>query len=405
MGPVQVHGLELDRRQQRLGRPGRMRVAYLIYGTGLGGGELLLANHLAHCDRKRFDPMVICSAEGPLAARLRSLSIPVFLLPLNEEANVLGWISVPRLRTLWQLARILNQERVDLLHSYTMETRNYAHAAALITGLPLIHTSQDTWFGEMFGRWQWFALNHIPARIIVTSETVRRSLRVGATLSADRVVMIKPGIDLERFTPRTDARQVRAELGVPPFAKVVGIIARLSSVKGYETFFAAAARVAAAAPDVRFVIVGDAVLAYDDYARVLPLDITRHGLSDRVILTGFRDDVERLIASMDVVVSASPRESFGLVLAEAGACARPVVATCSGGAEEIVIPGTTGLLVPPAAPQAMADAILRVLGDPVAAAAMGAAGRRRVEEHFDLRKMVRAIESEYLAVAGTLRPH
>ena len=151
--------------------------------------------------------------------------------------------------------------------------------------------------------------------------------------------------------------------------------------------------------------VGDAVLAHDDYAPILHLDIARHGLRDKVILTGFRDDVERLIASMDVVVSASPRESFGLVLAEAAACARPVVAACSGGAEEIVIPGTTGLLVPPGAPQAMADAILRVLGDPVAAAAMGAAGRRRVEEHFDLHKMVRAIESEYLAVAAAARPH
>ena len=399
-----MHGLEL-RKQQRIGLPGRMRVAYLIYGTGLGGGELLLANHLAHCKRTRFDPIVICSAEGALTARLRSLSIPVHLLPLNEEANVLGWVSVPRLGTLWRLVRILKRERVHLLHSYTMETRNYAHAAALVTGLPLIHTSQDTWFGNMFGRLQWIALNHIPARIIVTSETVRQSLHVGATLRADRVVMIKPGVDLDRFTPRTDAPQVRAELGVPPFAKVVGIIGRLSSVKGYETFFAAAARVVAAAPDVRFVVVGDAVLAHDDYAPILHLDIARHGLRDKVILTGFRDDVERLIASMDVVVSASPRESFGLVLAEAAACARPVVAACSGGAEEIVIPGTTGLLVPPGAQQAMADAILRLLGDPVAASAMGAAGRRHAEEHFDLRNMVRAIESEYLAVAGAARAH
>ena len=377
-----------------------MRVAYLIFGTGLGGGELLLVNHLAHCDRERFQPLVICSAEGALAARLRGLNIPVFLLPLNKEASVLGRLSVPQPRTLLQLTRILRQERVDLIHSYTLETRNYAHAAALVTGLPLIHTSQDTWFGDLFGRLQWLALNHIPATIIVTSETVRRSLRVGTLLRADHVVTIKPGVDLDRFAPRDDAARTRSDLGIRASANVVGIIARLSSVKGYETFFAAAARVAASLPDTQFVVVGDAVLADDDYARHIHSDIERHELRNRVIMTGFREDTPQLIAAMDVLVSASPRESFGLVLAEAAACARPVVASCSGGAEEIVVPGITGLLVPAHNPPAMADAILRILADPAAAVAMGAAARRHAESHFDLRRMVRAIEAEYIAAAG-----
>ena len=382
-----------------------MRVAYLVFGTGLGGGELLLANHLMCCDRKTFDPLVICSAEGSLAAKLRSLGVPVFLVPLNKQFSLFGRMSFPHPRTLWHLVLLLRNERVDLIHSYTMETRNYAHAAALITRLPLIHTSQDTWFGEMFGRLQWFALNHIPERIIVTSDTVRVSLRVGSLLRPDPVVTIKPGIDLDRFAPRSDSPSVRAELGIPANVKVVGIIGRLSSVKGYETFFAAAALVVVSVPEIRFLVVGDAVLADDDYAREILRDIAGHGLVNRTIMTGFRDDVARLIGAMDVVVSASPRESFGLVLAEAAACARPVVAVRSGGAEEIVVPGTTGILVPPQDPQAMATAILHVLGNRAAAAAMGAAARRHAEAHFDLRQMVRAIESEYLAVAGASRLH
>ena len=376
-----------------------MRVAYLIFFTGLGGGELLLVNHLAHCDRERFQPLVFCSGEGALAARLRGMNIPVFLVPLNKEARMLGR-GVPEPRTLLQLTRVLRRERVDLIHSYTLDTRNYAHAAALVTGLPLIHTSQDTWFGDLFGRLQWLAFNHIPAKIIATSETVRRSLHVGTLLRADRVVTIKPGIDLDGFAPRDDSARTRTDLGIPAGANVVGIVARLSSVKGYGTFFAAAARVAASLPDTIFVVVGGEVLADDDYAHCIYTDIERYGLRDRVIMTGFREDIPRLIAAMDVLVSASPRESFGLVLAEAAACARPVVASCSGGAEEIVLPGITGLLVPAHDPPAMADAILRILGDPAAAAAMGAAARRHAESHFDLRRMVRAIEAEYMAVAG-----
>jgi glycosyltransferase involved in cell wall biosynthesis len=378
----------------------RLRVAYLVYGSGLGGGELLLANHLERRDRARFDPFVVCSAEGALPARLRALHVPVHLLPLDREASVLGRMSLPRPATLWRLVRLLRRERADLLHSYTMETRNYAHAAALITRLPLVHTSQDTWFGGMFGRLQWLALNRIPKRIIVTSEAVRRSLRVGTALRETGVVMINPGIDTARFAPRTDAAQVRAELGIAPDARVAGIIGRLSSIKGYETFFAAAARVARRVPDARFLVVGGAVLPDDDYGQKIHQDVAGFGLAGRVVLTGFRDDVERLIGAMDVLVSASPRESFGMVLAEAGACARPVVAARSGGAEEIVVPGETGMLVPAGNPEAMASAILDVFDHPAAAAAMGEAGRRRVRERFDIGGMVRAVESEYLGILG-----
>ncbi|HWU37800.1 MAG TPA: glycosyltransferase, partial [Candidatus Acidoferrum sp.] len=134
------------------------RVAYLIYSVGLGGGELLLVNHLTHADRTAFDPLVVCSEEGPLPSALRSVGISVFTLPIHEQASLLGRMNIPKLSTAWRLATLLTREGVGLIHSYTLETRNYAHAAALLTRCPLIHTSQDFWFGDMFRSVQWRAM-------------------------------------------------------------------------------------------------------------------------------------------------------------------------------------------------------------------------------------------------------
>jgi glycosyltransferase involved in cell wall biosynthesis len=322
------------------------------------------------------------------------MGVPVFFLPIHQEAEILSWIRVPMPHTLWQLARLLRHERVKLIHSYTLDTRNYANAAALLTGCPLIHTSHDFWLGNEFTPMQWWAMNRIPERVIVISETVRWGLHVGIRLDPAQVVLINPGVDLVRFSPRDEGAGVRAEFGLAETTPLVGIVGRFNAEKGFDTFFAAAALVACRIPSARFLVVGRTTLPDDDEADVMR-PMARLELQGRVILTGFRDDVPRLLAAMDVVVSASPRESYPTVLMEAAACGRPAVATRSGGAEEIVVDGDTGLLVPVNDALAMAEAITALLTNSAWATAMGQAARRRAEERFDLIRMVRQMEVEY----------
>jgi glycosyltransferase involved in cell wall biosynthesis len=372
----------------------------MIYNVGLGGGELLLAAHLTHADRRNFEPFVVCAGPGPLSDHLLKLGVPVAFHPVDRGIKVLRF-SVPRPDTALRLAAEYRREGVDLIHSYTLETRNYANAAALLTGLPLVHTCQDTWFGSSFGPLQWAAMNHVPSRIVATSKTALSSLRVGEKLDPRRVTLISAGIDIKRFAPRKDSAVVRGELGIGTSVPVVGIVSRFWAGKGFDVFFAAAARIAARFPAARFLVVGGAVLRSDRYAERIHELIRDLALSQQTILTGFRDDVERLIACLDVLVSASPRESFGLTLAEAAACGRPVVATRSGGAEEIVVHGETGLLVPGGDSAALADAVMSLLADPDRANAMGAAGRRRAETCFDIQMMVRKIEALYMEVQAT----
>lgn len=375
-----------------------IKVAYLVYGAGLGGGETLLVNHLLHANRSAFAPLVVATEDGALVRRLREIGVEVVLIPLHRAGSFFGRLSRPYLRTVLQLARVITRAKCGLIHSYTLETRNYAHAAALLTGIPLIHTSQDTWFGSGFSRLQWWAMNRIPKRIIATSEVVSRSLYVGDRLDRSIVRIIKPGIDISTFCEDNDRTIVQAELGIAPEVPVIGMVARYSADKGFDTFFAAAEIIVRNRSAATFLVVGGAVLRWDHYGPEIERLIAHHELRGHVVLTGFRSDVPRLIRAMDVLVSASPRESFGLTLAEAAACARPVVATRSGGSEEVVIEHETGLLVPPGEPEALANAIVELLDDPQRAESMGRAARERAIAEFDIRRMVQKIETEYEAV-------
>jgi glycosyltransferase involved in cell wall biosynthesis len=379
-----------------------MRIGYMVHNAGLGGGELLLACHLAHADRRNFEPFVVCPAEGALSQHLRHLGVRVAFHPVNRDIRFPRF-SAPSPHTALRLAAEFRRERVDLIHSYTFETRNYASAAALLAGLPLVHTCQDTWFATGFGRLQWAAMNYVAARVVATSEAALGSLRVGERLDPRRVALIQAGVDLARFAPRDDAAAVRGQLGIEGAAPVVGIVSRFCPDKGFDVFFAAAARIAQRFPAARFLVVGDAVLQTDDYAGRIGELVHELDLSANTILTGFRSDVERLIGCMDVLVSASPHESFGLTLAEAAACGRPVVSTRNGGAEEIVVDGETGLLVPVGDAAALAASVISLLEDAQRADAMGAEARRRAEACFDIRTMVRKIEALYLQVHGASR--
>lgn len=371
-----------------------MRIGYMVHNAGLGGGELLLASHLAHADRRNFEPFVVCPGDGPLPDRLRQLGIRIAYQPVDRGITV-HHFSAPSPRTAVRLAAEYRRAGVDIVHSYTLETRNYANAVALLTGLPVVHNCQDTWFGKSFGRLQWAAMNHVASRIVATSETALGSLRVGDKLDPRRVTLIRAGIDTQRFVPRDDAAEVRREFDIAPHAPVVGIVGRFCPEKGYDVFFQAAAAIAARIPDVRFLVVGGAVLRKDSYTTRIDALIRDLCLAQHATLTGFRNDVERLIGCMDVLVSASRHESFGLTLAEAAACGRPVVATRSGGAEEIVVHGETGLLIPVDDADALEESVMTLLMNPARANAMGAAGRKRAATHFDIGQMVRNIEAMY----------
>ena len=170
---------------------------------------------------------------------------------------------------------------------------------------------------------------------------------------------------------------VRAELGVPVGAPLVGCVGRLEAAKGHADLLDAFRQVVDRLPEARLVLVGRGHLLEELQARCRSL-----GLEDRVVFAGWREDMLDLVGALDVFALASHWEGLGVATMEAMALSRPTVCTGVGGVTDVVVDGQTGYLVPPRAPDRLAQRILELLEDPQKARAMGTAGRRRVEESF-----------------------
>jgi glycosyltransferase involved in cell wall biosynthesis len=212
------------------------------------------------------------------------------------------------------------------------------------------------------------------------------------------------GVDLKRFSPDHAAQgeRLRRDLGIVPGAPVVGMVGRFERWKGQHVFLRAAAHVRRRFPETVFLVVGDTLFGlqpgYKTELEQLALEL---GLKDSVRFLGFREDMPALYAAMDVVVHASTTpEPLGLVILEAMACARAVVAADAGGPRETVLDGVTGFLTPPGDPESLAERLISLLEDPAQRSRMGQAGRRRVEECFGMDRMARLLEDAYLGVAG-----
>jgi glycosyltransferase involved in cell wall biosynthesis len=170
---------------------------------------------------------------------------------------------------------------------------------------------------------------------------------------------------------------------------VVGNVANFKAAKDHPTLLAAAARVRERVPEVRFVLIGRGPL--EPATRRLAAEL---GLVGTVVFTGFRTDAHRLLAALDVFALSSTYEGLPIALIEAMALGRPAVVTRVGGVPEVLGDGAQGLLVPPRDPAALADGLLRLLGDPGLRDRMGAAARARAAD-FDIRKAVRRMEQVY----------
>src|SRR6185503_14479107 len=176
----------------------------------------------------------------------------------------------------------------------------------------------------------------------------------------------------------------------------IGIVSRIDRLKGLEYFLAAIPDVLARIPNAKFLIIGDNSFN-PQYREELKRQVSTLGLEDKIVFTGFRLDVPKILSSLAVSVLPSVSgEGLSNSLLESMAAALPVVATNVGGNPEVVVEGETGLLVPPRKPSALSEAICRVLLTPGMCQALGQAGRRRVLEHFSNERMIRTVERLYL---------
>ena len=380
---------------------GKIRILEFVSAFAIGGTERHVVN-LGHAlDRSSFDLSFACLKRfGDLLAEIDTRRTPI------SEYRVKSLFPHKTLREQVRFARDLRRNRTQIVHSYNAYANIFALPAARLAGTPLVVASiRDTgiYLTPIQNRVQKFLCRFADC-ILVNAEAVRRWLE-GQGYPAEKIAVIRNGVDLARFAGRPGNGAVRRSLGLPPRAPLVAVFARLDQNKGLEFFLEAAAIVAARSPSVRFLIVGDRLILKDgaivgDVERRESLEnrARRLGLEGRVVFTGFRLDVPELLAEVAVSVLPSLSEGLPNAVLESMAAGVPVVATRVGGVPEAVEDGASGILVPPGDGAALARAIGMLLEKPDLARRLGRAGRERAEGSFSLDRMVRRTQGLYVGM-------
>lgn len=369
---------------------GPVRLTVVLDRLSLGGAETLLLNLLGRLDPALVSPRVVCLREGgPLAADFRTAGVPVDVLDRTGRFDAR---TLPRLvshfrrhrthavlvmhhqrapLTLGRIAARLARVPANIIAAHDMDLtavgkrclpRHDVETLFLSSALVLLTPSQGHYLHreEGVGRYPWRRLPE---------------------------VVIPNGIPLPPVSTPDDRARARTDLGLDPDAFVVGIVARLAAQKAHHVLFAAVARLAPAHPRLRLVVIGDG-------ARAAELaSLARHlGIADRVLFTGARRDVPRLLPGFDVSCLSSVHEGVPITVIESMAARVPVVATDCGALRDMVTDGVEGFLVPVGDTAALADRIATLAADPELRARLGAAGRRRAERDYRIERTVAGFE-------------
>ncbi|MNX71027.1 putative glycosyltransferase EpsD [compost metagenome] len=378
------------------------RVLFLSYLGGLGGGETFLLNHLKALDRSRFDPIVLVASTGALVERLQALDIPVITLEFRNREGLAGRLHGMDL--IKRLLKIIQQQKIELLHLNDIELGKYGAIAARLAAIPVLWTCHGWWYA---GRLRELFYRSMIDRIVMVSTMVRERLTERRIIPPSMASVIHPGIDVADYRLRPLDHSLKAEWDLGTDNLVIAIIGRFQPIKGHTNFLAAARLVYCSVPEARFLIVGGNVFGSSEdathQARILAEVEADPELRSRVRFVGFQPDITKVLSVVDVLVSASEAETFGMVHIEAMACERVVVSTDRGGPRDIVREGETGFLVPPSDPEALANRIVQLCREPRLRQRLGAAGRKRVEELFNTKHQVRRYEALYDELLG-IRP-
>jgi len=296
-----------------------------------------------------------------------------FNIRTKSEVDPKLWMSLP------SLVRLIREEGINIVHAHTRVTQVLGSLASRITGVNMVTTChgffKPRWSRKMFPCWG--------QAVIAISKPVEQHLSADLGVPRDKVHMIGNGIDLDRFTLIDDhmRKVARQKMNIPDI-KLIGIIARLSSVKGIDNLIKAMPLILKAFPSAKLLIAGQG--NEEANLKKLTQDLS---LTDSV---DFRDTIgqtQDLLAAFDVFVMPSLMEGLGLSVMEAQACGIPVVASRVGGLVDLIEDGKNGFLAAVNDPEALAQCIIKVLRDPPLASQMALVARSNIERHFSAGKM------------------
>jgi len=360
-------------------------ILHVIDTPGPGGAETIFVELAKGLDPHRWRSFTTVPRGGWVRDALVEGGVEPIMIPTQGSFD---------LRYLVALCKAVKRHHIDLIQTHLFTAGVYGSLAGLLCGVPVVstfHGRPDVAGNRWYRAAKFRVLRRAAKRVVFVSESLRRFFLSVGILAASRTTVIADGIDVSTFAPRRD-RSLRQELGLGDDAVLVGAVGNVRPMKSYDVFLKAAALLQRQSPLYRFVIVGETHGPLFEELRALR---DRLGLGNTVAFTGFRDAVHRVMNNLDLYASTSSSEGFSLSVVQAMACGVPVVATKSGGPEEIIRDDINGLLVDTDSPERIAQAIERLRRAPDVCERLARAGRKTVEERFTVKQMVTQYENLY----------
>ena len=372
----------------------RCNLLYVFDNMEFGGGERVFAQIINRLSGEQYNIIVACLPTGTFIERIKGSEAQIKSFDMRNRFNF---------RVILQLSSLIKKERVDIVHSQGARADFFARIAAKLASAPNVvstvpmpvegfdvHPIRKLIY-IIFSRFS----ERFVDRFMVVSDSLEKMMIEKHGIEPQKVVKIYNGIETDEYcisdeeiAYRRSSFRKKSDLGenVP----VIGVIGRLVWQKGFKYFIEAIPDVLKEFKDARFLLVGEGEL--EDELKVKSKKLK---LEDKIIFTGFLSDIRDVLASIDILVIPSLQEGLPVVLLEAMAMKKPIVAANIEGIMEILENGVTGLLVPPRDIKALAEAVIDLLKHQDKANQMGIAARRVVEERFGVDTMVQQVKKVY----------
>jgi len=352
-------------------------ILHLIEGFRIGGAEVNLLEQIKQLTLMGYD-QAVCSFDdvGALKAEYQRLGIPLYIIQRRHRFDPAVFI---------KLYRLIRKEKFSIIQTVLF----YPDVVGVLTGLAVgvgtrisVETAShyNEFFSPVYRRLMYrTAMKHV-TKIIAVSDEVKKSIVQRERIQSSRITVIPNAVDLKLFDAVTlGAEKKKKELGIVNSYPVLGVVARLTPVKGHSVLIRGVSKLVKKYPKIHCLFIGDGELEPD-----LKKQINDAGLKRNFSFLGFRQDVSTLLSTLDIFVLPSLTEGMPNVILEAMACSVPIIATHVGGIPEVVKDGWNGLLIPPEDPENLALSILRLFKDRTLRIQMGRNGRKHVQEKYSL---------------------
>ena len=364
-----------------------------VTATTTGGIGLLLLYLAKHLDKKKFDVTVAFGPGYMLDGEFFKEGISVYTISTSRKIAPFSIV-----KGFFQIYRLIKEKRFDIVHSHTSVGGLIGRIAGKLAGVPVViwsihgfasHEGQNR-FKKYFFLLIEKLLDKFTDHYVAVSEALKKEGIQNRILTSNKITVIHNGIELRNYNKNFNVIQKKKELGIEMSRTIIGTVTRFEPQKAIHDFLVSVSYVKKTYPDIKVVIAGDGPLR-----REIEKLINDLKLNDNITLLGWRNDVPEILAVLDIFCQSSLWEGCPMVLLEAMAVGKPIIATNVGGVKEIVEDDNTGILVPPADPKAMGDAIVKLMNNKEKTMKMGMNGRRRAESFFNVDLMLIKYERLY----------